>query len=553
MKKKSILFLLALAFSAVFNTAYSQNQHKPTRQSSLEAFSNGDFQKAYSEFNDLLKIYPRDPLYKYYAGVSLVKLAKNASEAETLLSQAVQSGAALKSLPSDAGFYLGRAHQMNGNFSAAEDAYNKFSKEAGKKTAKELNVPGFIQQCSEGRGKITERMGPDEINSNSAAKTTAGNINNPQQNMSIQKQELPKDVDKVLDKAIDNQRLSDSLANAASQQKTKVTEWAGTGKTSNKADVMGDKAAADSVQKTANDNYKTAERMMNPGVKTKEEPVLVSGAAKSDSLKKNLAGKKSEVMIAASAGSTSAEPPIKQQQGTAKSSGVYSAFGMTKPVNDPAAKIETDPVTPEGLVYRIQIAVFRNPVAPSFFKGIFPVYAFTIPNTDKKVYYAGVFRKAADASKALISVRSKGFKDAFVVGMNGSKSVSSDRAAVMEKEWGNKPLMNIPEIKTGVQEEIDTIPPTLVFRVEVARSEKPLKEDIVENYRRFAGKRGLDIITLPDGNITYLIGYFITFESATEYASLLSRNGYKDARVVSWIGRREIPIETAKQLFENLK
>jgi hypothetical protein len=63
----------------------------------------------------------------------------------------------------------------------------------------------------------------------------------------------------------------------------------------------------------------------------------------------------------------------------------------------------------------------------------------------------------------------------------------------------------------------------------------------------------MDIVTLEDKKIVYLIGNFITFESAAEYADLVVRNGYRDAKVVAWLGQKEIPIETAKQLFDNLK
>ena len=50
--------------------------------------------------------------------------------------------------------------------------------------------------------------------------------------------------------------------------------------------------------------------------------------------------------------------------------------------------------------------------------------------------------------------------------------------------------------------------------------------------------------------IAYLIGNFFTFQSAAEYADLLVRNGYRDAKVVAWLGTKEIPLETAKQFFE---
>jgi hypothetical protein len=231
---------------------------------------------------------------------------------------------------------------------------------------------------------------------------------------------------------------------------------------------------------------------------------------------------------------------------------IYTVFGVVaKPETDPKAKIIIDPEIPEGLIYRIQIAVFRNPVVPSYFKGITPIYGFRVTGTDKIIYYAGMFRKNSDAGKALVIVKSKGFKDAFIIAMSGNKKVSSDRAAVLEKEWGKKSIISgesvLPVTAT------DTIPPTLVFRVEVSRSLKPLKEDVVEGIRKLAGSKGLDIQTLEDGKIAYLIGKFITFDTAAEYSDLLKRNGYRETQVVAWLGKKEIPIETARQLFDNLK
>src|SRR5512140_1341365 len=81
---------------------FSQNaQAKTTRQSSTEAFSQGNYEKAYSQFSELLLTYPKDPLYKYYSGVSLVKLNRNAGEATSLLKEAVGGSGSLKELPDD--------------------------------------------------------------------------------------------------------------------------------------------------------------------------------------------------------------------------------------------------------------------------------------------------------------------------------------------------------------------------------------------------------------------------------------------------------------------
>ena len=149
---------------------------------------------------------------------------------------------------------------------------------------------------------------------------------------------------------------------------------------------------------------------------------------------------------------------------------IFSYFEvLTSPESVKENKIVMNGEVPDGLIYRIQIGVFSKPVAPSFFKGISPIHAFRIPGTENTSYFAGMFRRVSDAGKALTKVRSTGFKDAFVVSFSGKVRISADRATIMEKEWGKKPFATIS------QSSPDTIPPTFIFRVEIARSLKPLE------------------------------------------------------------------------------
>jgi hypothetical protein len=230
---------------------------------------------------------------------------------------------------------------------------------------------------------------------------------------------------------------------------------------------------------------------------------------------------------------------------------VFSLFGISAKPDVSGKKVKVDAVIPAGLVYRIQLAVFTNPVALSYFKGITPIYGFRVAGTNKINYYAGVFRRQADAGKALSAVRQKGFRDAFIVSLSDGKAVSSERAAILEKEWGKKPFP--VDIQTRAEAPADTLPPTLSFRVEIMSSPKPVKDDVLDGMKKFAGSRGLDSQTLADGTVIYLAGHFITFDSAEVYAKLLEKNGYRDAKVTAWLGKKEIPVETARQLFENLE
>ncbi|HNY15300.1 MAG TPA: tetratricopeptide repeat protein, partial [Bacteroidales bacterium] len=112
----------------------------------------GDLEEAYKGFTELLEMYPRDPLYKYYSGVCLVKLEKNPVEALALLEQAHGGSSVVRSIPGDLLFWLGRARQMTGDYEKAIEAFDGYTIQFGKKAAKDLDIPAYIQQCREQKG-----------------------------------------------------------------------------------------------------------------------------------------------------------------------------------------------------------------------------------------------------------------------------------------------------------------------------------------------------------------------------------------------------------------
>jgi hypothetical protein len=567
-KRQIYLFMLILVIGLSLSNLYSQNiQSKPTRQSSFEAFSKGNFEQAYSEFRVLLLTYSKDPLYKYYSGVCLVKMNRDPGEAENLLKQALQSAAGVKTLPSDALFYLGRTQQMSGKFTEAVGSYNLYTEQVGKKASREQGVPEFIRQCNEKKGEVIkpEIKPADSVNNNKADISQTESkpavkeaILQPSEKETSPIMNLPESYEKILDEALKFQFKADSLNALAAEQKKELEKVKPDGKPALKVKISDNELLAASFQKSADQKYSEARLMMNPqpgtvlqkeALQQSDNKVIKDTVRLTDNrIIKEPEGHldKRNVKDADKQLDTIKKiiPVIR------KSVETYAFFEvLPKPVSSTNEKIKINSEIPSGLIYRIQMAVFRNPVALSYFKGISPVYGFKVSGSDKTSYYAGMFRKSSDASKALTAVKAKGFKDAFVVALVGNKPVSADRAAILEKEWGKKPFVSV----TVPETLNDTVPPTLSFRVEVIRSLKPLKDDMVEGIKKMAGNRGLDIRHLDDGNIDYLIGNFITFESAAEYSDLLIRNGYREARVVAWLGKKEIPVDTARQLFENLK
>jgi tetratricopeptide (TPR) repeat protein len=568
--EKIILLLLILVISSSFNCLNSQNTPvKPTRQSSFEAFSKGNFEQAYTEFSELLKTYSKDPLYKYYSGVCLVKLNRNPAEALHFLEQALQGAVVVRTLPSDALFYLGRAQQMSGKFIEALGSYNLYTEQIGRKTAREQEVPEFILQCNEKKGALSEaEINPVALSKNNKPDNIKQNVDSPledtvQQSVNkgiSEKIYLTPGYEKLLDDAIKFQFKADSLNSLSAGLKKELVKLPDNQKTALKGKISEIEILATAFQKSADKKYSEANAAMNP---QKEKSVPKDSIRKTDNVNSNVPAAKTDSVVNKDSVQKSDFKVIKKtvsQTDTIKrivpaikvSSGLYSIFEvLDKPVTDKKEKIQIDPDVPSGLVYRIQIAVFRNPVAPVYFKGITPVYGFKVSGTDKTSYYAGMFRRSADAKKALAAVKTKGFRDAFIASFSGKKSVSADRASILEKEWGKKPFAN--QLLKESETSIDTVTPALSFRVEVMKSLKPLKDDIVDGIKKMSGSRGMDAQQRDDGNFAYLIGKFITFESAADYAGLLIRNGYPKARVVAFLGNKEIPVETAKHLFENLE
>lgn len=533
--------LPAIIFSC-YSADCQISQPGPSRQSAFDAFAKADFEKAYYEFGELLKIYTKDPLYKYYSGVCLVNLEREPITAIEFLQEAVQGSGVVRSVPQDALFWLARAQQLAGQFTAALNNYSQFATQTGSKKAREYNVQEYVRQCNERRGDLAEnrfRQPVTEVkseqvsNSETKSEPTGKPVTATKTKPAAKPETVPSDYNRVLNEALDYQVRADSLRDLADQKRKQLAGKPAVQKESAEKEIKNLEQQSANWQRMADQKYNEAQA--SAGGK-----VPVAAANRQENAAKPVSAE--EKIMPESVKPVTRLPVQKQQE-------VFSVFEViSNPVNRPGDEIPIDPEIPEGLVYRIQVAAFSNPVNPSVFKGLTPVYGFRVAGTKITSYSVGLFRKIADANRALTTVRQHGFKDAFIVSSLGGKPVSAERAAVLEKEWGNRSFASSVEAATDTP--VDTEPPTLSFRVETARSEKPLKDDLVEPMRIIAGSRGLDIFTDGDGKNVYLIGKFITFESAAEYADLLIRNGYSNAKVTAWLGRKEIEVETARQLFE---
>ena len=96
-----------------------------------------------------------------------------------------------------------------------------------------------------------------------------------------------------------------------------------------------------------------------------------------------------------------------------------------------ANPIPLDKPLPDGVVYKIQLGAFVQPLPANTFRGLTPVSGERLENGIIK-YYAGLFGLYSDADDALLKVRQYGYKDAFIVAFFNRQSISPERAKQLE-------------------------------------------------------------------------------------------------------------------------
>jgi len=515
-----------------------------TGQSAAEAFASGDFIKAYSEYTVLLESFPRDPVYLYGAGASLVKMGSNPAEASRLLLNAITYNSAIRSVPADARFYLARAYHLEGRFSEAVREYDLFSSGEGRRIARELGVAGFIKECIGGQGAlpVTGQTIPaieapvvEAVAEEDLTPATPGYID--------------RRIDSLLEKALSYLTASDSVLTMISHLEGQLSSAALNNRQAIRIEVDSLKRLLAGYSRLSDSLIMAAGlQVQNVQALQKNEPVK-TGVSHISPTTDTIVIPSEKVSLPGS------DVPVTHTTGGQKpAEPVTRVFAVKdQPFYSDQKQVPVNEAFPPGLHYTIQIAVFRNPVAPAHFRRLYPVFGIRNPGSELTFYYTGLFRRAGDAAQALPLVRNEGFKDAFVAIMMDGRQVSAERGAMLEKEWGTRGLAEWKGVVAAPETDpvkADTVPPTLLFRVEILKTTKPVTAQQLAEIERVAAGPGLEIVNPAPGNYAYLVGKFLTFESASSYADLLRRNGYREARVAAYLGNREIPVETAIKFFD---
>lgn len=218
---------------------------------------------------------------------------------------------------------------------------------------------------------------------------------------------------------------------------------------------------------------------------------------------------------------------------------------------------------PGGLVFKVQVGAFRNPIPPETFKGFAPI---TGEKTGSGLtrYTAGYFKDFAPADNAKGQIRNLGYSDAFVVAYLNGERISIARARQMLAE-GTVPaaaqnsntstasvttqpgnFRTTKQIKNVALGEADIQPVAsrgeLFYTVQIG-----VYAEQIDPKETFS-LSPINADRTGTGMVRYSTGVFTSVQEASAAKSEIQANGITDAFVTAYYQGQRITIERAKQL-----
>ncbi len=273
---------------------------------------------------------------------------------------------------------------------------------------------------------------------------------------------------------------------------------------------------------------------------------------------------------------TNNEQPINNEN---KSSVVLAADEKfertTQPVYSSSKPIPVNQVLPEGLVFKVQIGAFRNPIPPETFSGMSPLTAETTPQGLTR-YTAGLFTKYSTADKVKEEIRDLGYTDAFVVAFLNGKRIPINQAMEMmglppiTSMSNNQPATNNntqvannnqPTTNNNQQQSTNNNQPTtnitntqnvtnvggLFYTVQIGVFSQQVSSDKLYNIQPLYTE------VAPNGYIRYNTGVYNNIPRATEAKNIVVNAGIKDAFIVVYFNGKRITPTEADQLIADGK
>jgi len=181
---------------------------------------------------------------------------------------------------------------------------------------------------------------------------------------------------------------------------------------------------------------------------------------------------------------------------------------------------------PSGVIYKIQLGAFSKPLEISSFKGMNPVSIDRPSGAKVSKYFIGRFRKFAETEKSLTVVRSKGFKDAFIVAWLDGKSIPVSRAQSMEGKSSQLNQKNTVVVDSSTLKD-------KIYQVQIGKYNSKIPDGVLQTVKAMAAGKDIFRKTNEQGMVVYSIGNYNTIDEANRIKDNLIASGVSTAEVIT--------------------
>ena len=227
--------------------------------------------------------------------------------------------------------------------------------------------------------------------------------------------------------------------------------------------------------------------------------------------------------------------------------------------------IPVDVKLPSGLILKVQIGAFRNPIPQETFKGFAPIVGERT-NSGLTRYTAGLFMDFETANAAKDGIRSKGYSDAFVVAyLNGERVSISEARKIISGE------LAATDVKSQTQSSSTPVRNDVSINIETINSAPINNGQQIEVFE--AGNRGelyftvqvgvyssrinpssvlnispLNFEEIQNNLIRFSSGVYGSVNEAISAKNKIVTNGISDAFVTAYHNGSRVTIAEAKRL-----
>lgn len=262
---------------------------------------------------------------------------------------------------------------------------------------------------------------------------------------------------------------------------------------------------------------------------------------------------------------------VNREQGNTEAQKYIRAKGFEIKQGNAYNKAKPIPINeklPEGLVFRVQIGAFKNPIPTDQFKGLAPVGGETTPQGFIR-YQAGMFDKYNNANAVKNDLKNLGYKDAFVVAyLNGKRINLADALASLQQKGepvntdvnataGITVNNNVPVNNTqpaNVAEETHPVQSSnlntvngLLYTIQIGVYSNNVSNTLLRNLKPIYREK------LDNGNYRYTAGIYSNLDLVKTDRHKVNTLGIADAFVSAYLNGQKIKITDAIEKANNDK